>query len=123
MFKGESTTPINVLFYVWNFAQDIVQARHTLVSHVHHGPRWVQGQLPSAAYYILNTDWAWRTTTGVVSTGGLLRDANGDWLHGFMSKVGLTDTVHAKLRGVREGLRLAKPLAFQTSLSSSTPFW
>nr|GMD92032.1 reverse transcriptase [Ipomoea batatas] len=76
--------------------------------------RWVLWSCPSQYGWIkINTDGALKKNTGLASAGGLARDHLGDWLFGFVTKIGFTNSFAAELWGLREGLRLAKAKGFR----------
>ncbi|MBA0726628.1 hypothetical protein Golax_002444, partial [Gossypium laxum] len=54
----------------------------------------------------LNTDWALQLGSGNAAAGGVVRDANGDWIFGYNRRLEKCSIFNAKLWGILEGLRL-----------------
>jgi ribonuclease HI len=67
-------------------------------------------QHPPTGYAKLNTDGSGLGNPGPASSGGLLRDCNGNWIGGFSHKLGITNSLAAELWGIRDGLLLARDL-------------
>nr|GMD37695.1 LINE-type retrotransposon LIb DNA [Ipomoea batatas] len=86
-------------------------ARDTFISG--HHMRWIFWTRPNQGWVKINTDDAYKKGTGLASAGGLARDHLGDWLYGFITKIGATNSFAAELWGLREGLRLAKTKGFR----------
>lgn len=83
----------------------------------HNGPDkasqlWVAWTPPPAGYVKVNTDGAKKANTGLASAGGLIRDDIGQWVVGFLSNIGNTNSFIAELWGFREGLIIAKSHGF-----------
>ncbi|GLT82219.1 hypothetical protein SLE2022_006230 [Rubroshorea leprosula] len=70
--------------------------------------RWVRWHPPEDGFLKLNTDGSLRQ--GSASAGGLIRDSNGNWLHGFLVNIGRATSLVAELWGLREGLKLCLSL-------------
>jgi ribonuclease HI len=57
---------------------------------------------------ILNVDGSSIGNSGVSGFGGLIRNADGAWVHGFFGNLGVTNNIlHAKLMAIYKGLLLA----------------
>uniref|UniRef100_A0A2N9H7K2 RNase H type-1 domain-containing protein n=1 Tax=Fagus sylvatica TaxID=28930 RepID=A0A2N9H7K2_FAGSY len=67
-------------------------------------------QHPPTGYAKLNTDGSVLGNPEPASSGGLLRDCNGNWIGGFSHKLGITNSLAAELWGIRDGLLLARDL-------------
>lgn len=52
----------------------------------------------------LNTDGASLGNPGVAGAGGVIRDASGDWLVGFMLHLGVCSNMVAEMEAARFGL-------------------
>jgi ribonuclease HI len=65
---------------------------------------------PPSGFMKLNTDGSVLGNPGKASAGGLLRDSNGKWIHGFAHNLGITNSLAAELWGLRDGLLLARNL-------------
>nr|GLL25014.1 uncharacterized protein LOC109163410 [Ipomoea trifida] len=74
---------------------------------------WIFWSRPGQGWIKINTDGAFKKGTRLASTGGLVRDHLGEWLFGFVTKIGFTNSFAAELWGIREGLRLAKVKGFR----------
>ncbi|XP_039024650.1 uncharacterized protein LOC120157646 [Hibiscus syriacus] len=66
--------------------------------------RW---QPPASGWFKLNSDGARHTSTGITSCGGVIRDANGEWIMGYAKPIGTCSVLDAELWGIFEGLKLA----------------
>nr|GLL45961.1 uncharacterized protein LOC109163410 [Ipomoea trifida] len=94
-------------------------ARETFISGHQRKPermenmRWIFWTRPNQGWVKINTDGAYKKGTDLASAGGLARDHLGDWLYGFITKIGSTYSFAAELWGLREGLRLAKTKGFR----------
>ncbi|GKU90363.1 hypothetical protein SLEP1_g4364 [Rubroshorea leprosula] len=117
-------TPLHLLrdcFYsrlVWESAHTFaLESRFALESvnliHDTRAPRWVSWTPPPHPYLKLNTDGSHNHHSGKAAAGGLIRDHNRRWVHGFAVNVGLTTSFLAELWGCREGLKLAHSLGIQ----------
>lgn len=73
---------------------------------------WVTWHPPEADFIMLNSDGAVKARLGLASVGGLFRNHNGDWIIGYVSRIGVTNSLLAELWGLREGLRLARNREF-----------
>lgn len=67
---------------------------------------WVGWAAPRSGWRKLNTDGSFKSTSGLASAGGLIRDDRGASEWGFTMKVGRANTFKKELWGLREGLRL-----------------
>ena len=54
----------------------------------------------------LNTDGAFKSTSGMTSVGGIIRDADGRWASRFALNIELGSSMLAELWGVYQGLTL-----------------
>lgn len=55
----------------------------------------------------INTDGSFKGSTGMAAAGGVLRDANGNWVGAFVMNVGPSNVENAELWGMLKGLDLA----------------
>ena len=55
---------------------------------------------PPGGWFCLNTGGSLKSSQGLVTCGGLLRDHHGRWKIGFAKKVGCTSTFVAELWGI-----------------------
>lgn len=62
---------------------------------------------PDVGFVKLNTDGASLGNPGVAGAGGVIRDASGDWLVGFMLHLGVCSNMVAEMEAARFGLSLA----------------
>ena len=67
-------------------------------------------------WFCLNTDGSLKSSQGMATCGGLLRDHHGRWKIGFAKKVRCTITFVAELWGVLQGLRIARDQGMQNIL-------
>ncbi|GLT44238.1 hypothetical protein SLA2020_181470 [Shorea laevis] len=88
-------------------------ALKTTVTSISKAPRWVSWIPPLLHFLKLNIDGSRDHCSGRAAVGGLIRDHNGRWAHGFAVNVGITTSFLAKLWGCREGLKLASSLGVQ----------
>ncbi|PNY06668.1 ribonuclease H [Trifolium pratense] len=56
---------------------------------------------------ILNVDESSISNLGISGFGGLIRNADGAWIHGFFGNIGVTNILHAELMAIYRGLLLA----------------
>ncbi|GAU30888.1 hypothetical protein TSUD_15740 [Trifolium subterraneum] len=56
---------------------------------------------------ILNVDGSSIGNPGISCFGGLIRNADGAWVHGFFGNLGFTNILHAELLTIYKGLLLA----------------
>ena len=56
---------------------------------------------------ILNIDGSSLSNHGVSGSGGLLKNEDGAWIHGFAGNIGFSNILHAELLLVYHGLRIA----------------
>jgi hypothetical protein len=66
-------------------------------------------QRPSCGSFKLNVDGT-RSLHGSIGAGGVIRDHNGEWRHGFMRNVGTGEVLQAEAWGLFSGLQMAKDL-------------
>ncbi|KAK2458793.1 hypothetical protein QL285_005909 [Trifolium repens] len=59
---------------------------------------------------ILNVDGSSIGNPGVSGFGGLIRNSNGAWVHGFSGNIGFSNILHAELLALYHGLLLASEL-------------
>uniref|UniRef100_A0A2N9H9G6 RNase H type-1 domain-containing protein n=1 Tax=Fagus sylvatica TaxID=28930 RepID=A0A2N9H9G6_FAGSY len=62
---------------------------------------------PSLGWFKLNTDGSSLGNLGLAGGGGVIRDHVGDWVGGFSRAIGVTTSVQAELRALKDGLNLA----------------
>ncbi|GLT49358.1 hypothetical protein SLA2020_229210 [Shorea laevis] len=113
VFEGQRHLPHMVASQAHNFALEMRFALETTRSHAARAPRWVSWTPPSHPYLKLNTDGSYNHHSEKAAAGGLIRDHNGRWFHGFAVNVGITTSFLAELWGCREGLKLAISLGIQ----------
>ncbi|KAF7840958.1 reverse transcriptase [Senna tora] len=63
---------------------------------------------PPAGWWKINTDGSCQNN--LIGGGGVIRDANGNWVHGFNKWFGEGNSLMAELWAIFEGLKLAKRL-------------
>uniref|UniRef100_A0A2N9FE83 CCHC-type domain-containing protein n=1 Tax=Fagus sylvatica TaxID=28930 RepID=A0A2N9FE83_FAGSY len=124
------TSP-RIRFFLWQCYHNSVPVRDTLVArginipntcprclgpnesliHVSHVkvrvPTPIKWKPPDLGWAKLNTDGASLGNPGIAGGGGLIRDSNGDWVGGFARAIGVTTSVQAELRALKDGLMLA----------------
>jgi ribonuclease HI len=78
------------------------------VSHVKvRVPSPIKWKPPDIGWAKLNTDGASLGNPGIAGGGGIIRDSNGGWVGGFARAIGVTTSVQAELRALKDGLMLA----------------
>jgi ribonuclease HI len=75
-------------------------------------PKRIKWSKPAAGWVKLNTDGAYSSSCGLAGGGGLLRDSNGNWIHGFARFLGNCSSTIAELWALKDGLTLAHSLGF-----------
>ncbi|XP_019167697.1 PREDICTED: uncharacterized protein LOC109163410 [Ipomoea nil] len=107
IFENTASAPMDIMRRANNLTLDTVEVFLNKKC-VHVGKmRWVCWQPPETGWIKFNTDGAFKRNTGLASAGGLARDHKGEWLFGFMTNIGVSNSFAAELWGLREGLRLA----------------
>ena len=66
--------------------------------------KWV---VPPLGWFKLNTDGSSLGNPGLAGGGGVIRNHVGDWMGGFSQAIGITTSVQAELRALKDGLNLA----------------
>jgi ribonuclease HI len=66
--------------------------------------KWVS---PSLGWFKLNTDGSSLGNLGLTEGRGVIRNHVGDWVGGFSRAIGVTTSVQAELRALKDGLNLA----------------
>ena len=68
---------------------------------------------PPHEWVKLNVDGSLSLETGAISAGGVIRDANKNWLVGFALNKGVGSVLEAEIWGILEGLKLAWSTGFR----------
>ncbi|GLT95486.1 hypothetical protein SLE2022_131660 [Rubroshorea leprosula] len=84
--------------------------------HPNHSPhygqiRYFKWSKPSHPSIKLNTDGS-VIGNGKAAGGGVFRDSNGNWILGFVRRIGSTDSLSTELWALRDGLKLAVDFQF-----------
>ena len=66
--------------------------------------KWVA---PPLGWFKLNTDGSSLGNPGLAGGGGIIRNHVGDWVGGFSRAIGITTSVQAEFRALKDGLNLA----------------
>ena len=66
--------------------------------------KWIS---PPLGWFKLNTDGSLLRNPGLAGGGGIIRNHVGDWVGGFSRAIGVTTSVQAELRALKDGLKLA----------------
>lgn len=93
----------NMITSSYDYNQYLSPRRRTYAS----GLPQVRWQAPRNGNFKLNVDGSFNIATNLMCTGGLLRDAQGEWKSGFSSVEGPGDPLLAELIAVRNGLHYA----------------
>lgn len=72
------------------------------------GSFWITWHPPVEGWVKLNSDGAYRSSMEMASAGGMLRNDQGNWVWGYMVKIGKMKSFMAELWGLREDLRLCE---------------
>ncbi|KAK2412910.1 putative MO25 protein [Trifolium repens] len=67
---------------------------------------------------ILNVDGSSIGNPGISGFGGLIRNADGAWVHGFFGNLGITNILHAELMAIYRGACVSKPKGLRRASSS-----
>jgi ribonuclease HI len=70
-------------------------------------PKLVRWNALGGTNMILNVDGSSIGNPGISGFGGLIRNADGAWVHGFYGNLGVTNILHAELMAIYKGLLLA----------------
>ncbi|KAL0003965.1 hypothetical protein SO802_011526 [Lithocarpus litseifolius] len=68
--------------------------------------RCIRWERPEQGWKKLNTDGSCIGLHSLAGCGGLVRNANGQWVVGFSKRIGVTSSFAIELWGLREGLKL-----------------
>ncbi|GKU91977.1 hypothetical protein SLEP1_g5773 [Rubroshorea leprosula] len=124
VFEGQRIPPHLVANQAHTFA---LESRFALESvnliHDTRTPKWVSWTPPPHPYLKLNTDGSHNHHSGKAAAGGLIRDHNGRWVHGFAVNIGPTTSFLAELWGCKEGLKLAHSLGIQQLISLAAAWY
>jgi ribonuclease HI len=104
-FKGHNNVVSSIMQYIleWNNATAKTNCQSdTNVTPLH----WVK---PDFGFFKLNVDGT-RSLSGMIGAGGVIRDYNGNWCHGFMRNIGKGEVLQAEAWGLFTGLQIAKEL-------------
>ncbi|MFQ6623956.1 hypothetical protein Gotur_003591 [Gossypium turneri] len=72
------------------------------------GARWESDTEPSEGWVKVSSDGSVDTEAGISAIGGILRNDQGDWILGFMQKIGSATVFQVKARApLSAGIRLA----------------
>ncbi|CAN1176014.1 Putative ribonuclease H protein At1g65750 [Linum perenne] len=74
---------------------------------------WVGWTKPPFGWVKLNIDGSYTEDNNSMAVGGLLRDAQGEWVTGFTNKLGRGSAIQAELTAIRDGLSLVWVLGFR----------
>ncbi|GKV09037.1 hypothetical protein SLEP1_g20594 [Rubroshorea leprosula] len=110
IFEDKRLPPQIVLQQATSLAMNTRLALATQISSCPRVSRWVRWYPPDLPFFKLNTDGAMNHATTKASAGGLIRDHEGRWVHGFSLSIGHQSSFMAELSGCREGLRMASDL-------------
>jgi len=72
----------------------------------------VSWSAPPPGWVLVNTDGASKGNPGPAGGSGVIRGERGEWIVGFMEKMGVCTSTKAELKAVYRELRLAKCLGF-----------
>ncbi|KAK4283002.1 hypothetical protein QN277_000008 [Acacia crassicarpa] len=76
-------------------------------------------QKPVPGRWKLNVDGAVSSLCAEAGCGGVLRDDSGQWLAGFLKKLGICDALNSELWAMAEGLSLAWDLGIRKVMLES----
>ncbi|CAL1397426.1 unnamed protein product [Linum trigynum] len=113
IFKGIKLAASSLHHYItakandWARTWELARKAMIMVDGGHRIETLIGWKKPPAGWHKMNTDGAARNNPGLATTGGVLRDHNGDWLGGFCSKLGTGTPLLAELWGVLQGLEMA----------------
>lgn len=112
VFNRKHSSPRDIL---QRAIKEAKEAHNLLLNHK--GPLeawqvWVTWHPPESDFIKLNSDGAIKANSGLGSAGGLFRNHSGDWIVGYVARIGATNSFLAELWGLREGLRLARNQGF-----------
>jgi ribonuclease HI len=94
---------VNAISYASEFFYLI--GSYSKVKHMVPTPiKWV---VPPVGWYKLNTNGSSVGNPGLAGGGGVIRNHVGDWVGGFSRAIGITTSVQAELRALKDGLNLA----------------
>ncbi|GKU87267.1 hypothetical protein SLEP1_g1697 [Rubroshorea leprosula] len=114
VFDGKWIAPQTVFQQAKSLAfETVLVLNSSVLSPLPREHRWVRWLPPDPPFLKLNTDGSRSHQSRRACAGGLIRDHQGHWIHGFTVNIGATSSFIAELWGCREGLRLALSLGIQ----------
>ncbi|XVF29316.1 hypothetical protein REPUB_Repub15cG0110400 [Reevesia pubescens] len=113
IFDGKVSDVAVTFSYAIKLCRDIHSAWWKRQDNITRLPKWISWSPPPHNVFALNTDGTRNNSSGVSAVGGLIRNTGGNWICGFLSKIGRTNVQTAELWGVREGLHLAMEMGLQ----------
>ncbi|KAK6938188.1 Ribonuclease H domain [Dillenia turbinata] len=105
--KNVHMLPMQVARWTISFSSEIKIPISRSPTRKETSEKWVCYSPPMGDNIKLNTDGSVSQSNGHATTGGILRNARGEWVVGFSISVGTCLVLAAELWGVREGLNLA----------------
>ena len=96
VFNRKNRNP-NLAFAVLNQAMEFVFCVETLRGLTHHVIKRVHWEKPPHGWVKLNTDGAAEGNMGLAGCGDLLRDDHGNWIAGFVRRIGTSTSFVAEL--------------------------
>ncbi|XP_031101801.1 uncharacterized protein LOC116005700 [Ipomoea triloba] len=119
VFNGTHALAHDIIIKTKREAQE---AHRILLKHtgpLHARQTWVLWSPPQLNYVKMNSDGARKSSTGLASAGGLIRDHRGRWIVGFTVNIGHTSSFGAEVWGLREGLIVAIQRGFTHVIAES----
>ncbi|XP_038997116.1 uncharacterized protein LOC120121905 [Hibiscus syriacus] len=105
------------------FKRDLEKSLSNAHKRMVQDPCLIKWKKPPEGVWILNTDGVYKLNSGMAAVGGLIRDSNGDWIAGFMLRLGRVNSSIAEIWGARQGLNLAKSLGSRNMVLEMDAKW
>ncbi|GAU35182.1 hypothetical protein TSUD_319920 [Trifolium subterraneum] len=110
IFDEDFRRPSNPIHAILKMVRDIDSCKHNqLIGRQRKNDTiFVGWKQPPEGWIKLNCDGAYKESLDLAGCGGLLRDSNGQWIHGYTQKIGACDALHAEMWGMYVGMNLAR---------------
>ncbi|CAL1361451.1 unnamed protein product [Linum trigynum] len=113
VFRGNTLSPSSLCNYVvikakeWAHAWESASRSLDRSSKPARVEKLIGWSPPATGWFKLNTDGAAQGHGGDIAAGGIIRDSDGEWIAGFMYRIGSGTAILAELWGILQGLKLA----------------
>jgi ribonuclease HI len=121
IFEEDFHRPIDPIRIIFELVQAIGRGEHPQPPQVSQNfdTIYIGWKRTHGDWVKLNCDGAYKESVDIAGCGGLIRDSNGQWLKGYVWKIGTCDVLYAEMWGMYEGLRIARRQGFSQLIVES----